>query len=339
MSDNKGASLSDEAWRDGIKQRWREINEALQRGDGSVAKEMAAIKDAVDFVSQWEHLSDDIAAAEELEMTEEKKTITEQREKLEQKWQEQQKESHHYNLRNVIVEIRAGTGGEEAALFAADLYRMYQRFAARRGWRTEVLSLQDTENQGIREVVMLLKGADVFAHMRHESGTHRVQRVPKTESSGRIHTSAATVAVLPEAQESDIAIDPQELRIDTYRASGPGGQSVNKTDSAVRVTHLPTGLVVQCQDEKSQHRNKARALKVLRARLFDRQQQQEAAARSEQRMTQIGSGDRSERIRTYNFPQNRVTDHRIGLTMRQLDKILAGEGLEDIINQLKNHAS
>ena len=339
MSDDKGASLSDEAWRDGIKQRWQEINEALQRGDGSVAKEMAAIKDAVDFVSQWEHLSDDIAAAEELEMTEEKKTITAQREKLEQKWQEQQKESHHYNLRNVIVEIRAGTGGEEAALFAADLYRMYQRFAARRGWRTEVLSLQDTENQGIREVVMLLKGADVFAHMRHESGTHRVQRVPKTESSGRIHTSAATVAVLPEAQESDIAIDPQELRIDTYRASGPGGQSVNKTDSAVRVTHLPTGLVVQCQDEKSQHRNKARALKVLRARLFDRQQQQEAAARSEQRMTQIGSGDRSERIRTYNFPQNRVTDHRIGLTIRQLDKILAGEGLENIINQLKQQAS
>ena len=339
MSDDKGASLSDEAWRDGIKQRWQEINEALQRGDGSVAKEMAAIKDAVDFVSQWEHLSDDIAAAEELEMTEEKKTITAQREKLEQKWQEQQKQSHHYNLRNVIVEIRAGTGGEEAALFAADLYRMYQRFAARRGWRTEVLSLQDTENQGIREVVMLLKGADVFVHMRHESGTHRVQRVPKTESSGRIHTSAATVAVLPEAQESDIAIDPQELRIDTYRASGPGGQSVNKTDSAVRVTHLPTGLVVQCQDEKSQHRNKARALKVLRARLFDRQQQQEAAARSEQRMTQIGSGDRSERIRTYNFPQNRVTDHRIGLTMRQLDKILAGEGLEDIMNRLKNHAS
>ena len=339
MSDDKGASLSDEAWRDGIKQRWQEINEALQRGDGSVAKEMAAIKDAVDFVSQWEHLSDDIAAAEELEMTEEKKTITAQREKLEQKWQEQQKESHHYNLRNVIVEIRAGTGGEEAALFAADLYRMYQRFAARRGWRTEVLSLQDTENQGIREVVMLLKGADVFAHMRHESGTHRVQRVPKTESSGRIHTSAATVAVLPEAQESDIAIDAQELRIDTYRASGPGGQSVNKTDSAVRVTHLPTGLVVQCQDEKSQHRNKARALKVLRARLFDRQQQQEAAARSEQRMTQIGSGDRSERIRTYNFPQNRVTDHRIGLTMRQLDKILAGEGLENIINQLKQQAS
>lgn len=339
MSDDKGASLSDEAWRDGIKQRWQEINEALQRGDGSVAKEMAAIKDAVDFVSQWEHLSDDIAAAEELEMTEEKKTITAQREKLEQKWQEQQKQSHHYNLRNVIVEIRAGTGGEEAALFAADLYRMYQRFAARRGWRTEVLSLQDTENQGIREVVMLLKGADVFAHMRHESGTHRVQRVPKTESSGRIHTSAATVAVLPEAQESDIAIDPQELRIDTYRASGPGGQSVNKTDSAVRVTHLPTGLVVQCQDEKSQHRNKARALKVLRARLFDRQQQQEAAARSEQRMTQIGSGDRSERIRTYNFPQNRVTDHRIGLTMRQLDKILQGEGLENIINQLKQQAS
>ena len=339
MSDDKGASLSDEAWRDGIKQRWREINEALQRGDGSVAKEMADIKDAVDFVSQWENLSDDIAAAEELEMTEEKKTITEQREKLEQKWQEQQKQSHHYNLRNVIVEIRAGTGGEEAALFAADLYRMYQRFAARRGWRTEVLSLQDTENQGIREVVMLLKGADVFAHMRHESGTHRVQRVPKTESSGRIHTSAATVAVLPEAQESDIAIDAQELRIDTYRASGPGGQSVNKTDSAVRVTHLPTGLVVQCQDEKSQHRNKARALKVLRARLFDRQQQQEAAARSEQRMTQIGSGDRSERIRTYNFPQNRVTDHRIGLTMHQLDKILAGEGLEAIMNRLKHHAS
>lgn len=339
MSDERGASLSDGAWRDGIKQRWQEINEALQRGDGSVAKEMAAIKDAVDFVLQWEHLSDDITAAEELEMTEEREKLVAKREALEQQWRQQQSESHHYNFRNVIVEIRAGTGGEEAALFAADLYRMYQRFAARRGWRSEVLSLQDTENQGIREVVMLLKGADVFVDMRHESGTHRVQRVPKTESSGRIHTSAATVAVLPEAQESDIAIDPQELRIDTYRASGPGGQSVNKTDSAVRVTHLPTGLVVQCQDEKSQHRNKARALKVLRARLFDRQQQEEAAARSEQRMTQIGSGDRSERIRTYNFPQNRVTDHRIGLTIRQLDKILEGEGLEAIMNQLKQQAS
>jgi peptide chain release factor 1 len=236
--------------------------------------------------------------------------------------------------RNAIVEIRAGTGGEEAALFAADLFRMYQRYAALKGWRFEILDLSETGLGGFKEASASINGRDVFARLKFESGVHRVQRVPETEASGRIHTSAATVAVLPEAEEVDVRIDEKDLRIDVFRASGPGGQSVNTTDSAVRITHLPTGLVVIQQDEKSQHKNKAKALKVLRARLYEMERRAREAARAAERKSQVGSGDRSERIRTYNFPQGRVTDHRINLTLYKLDKVLSGEALDEIIDAL-----
>ncbi|HEV8678222.1 MAG TPA: peptide chain release factor 1 [Stellaceae bacterium] len=236
--------------------------------------------------------------------------------------------------RNAILEIRAGTGGEEAALFAANLFRMYQRYAALRGWRFELLDLSETGLGGCKEAVASITGRDVFARLKYESGVHRVQRVPETEASGRIHTSAATVAVLPEAEEVDVTIDDKDLRIDVFRASGPGGQSVNTTDSAVRITHLPTGLVVIQQDEKSQHKNKARAMKVLRARLYEMEREALAATRAADRKSQVGSGDRSERIRTYNFPQGRVTDHRINLTLYKIDKVMSGEALDEIIDAL-----
>ncbi len=236
--------------------------------------------------------------------------------------------------RNSILEVRAGTGGEEAALFAAALFRMYQRYAALKGWRFEILDLSETGLGGFKEASALISGRDVFARLKFESGVHRVQRVPETEAAGRIHTSAATVAVLPEAEEVDVRIDDKELRIDVFRASGPGGQSVNTTDSAVRITHLPTGLVVIQQDEKSQHKNKAKALKVLRSRLYEMQRQARDNARAADRKSQVGSGDRSERIRTYNFPQGRVTDHRINLTLYKIDKVMSGEALDEIIGAI-----
>ena len=236
--------------------------------------------------------------------------------------------------KNAIMEIRAGTGGDEATLFAADLFRMYSKYADLRGWKLEMLSSHGTEVGGFKEVVFSITGTDVFAHLRYESGVHRVQRVPVTESSGRIHTSAVTVAVLPEAEEADIEIKPEDLRIDVFRSSGPGGQSVNTTDSAVRITHVPTGVVVTCQDEKSQHKNKAKALRVLRARLLEAREEKVEAERAEFRRSQIGSGDRSERIRTYNFPQNRVTDHRVNLTLYKLEEILLG-ALETVVETLQ----
>jgi peptide chain release factor 1 len=234
--------------------------------------------------------------------------------------------------RNAILEVRAGTGGEEAALFAAELFRMYQRYSAFRGWRFELLTLSETGLGGLKEASALISGSNVFARLKFESGVHRVQRVPETEAAGRIHTSAATVAVLPEAEEVDVRIDEKDLRIDVFRASGPGGQSVNTTDSAVRITHLPTGLVVIQQDEKSQHKNKSKALKVLRSRLYEMKRTRRDNMRAAERRSQVGTGDRSERIRTYNFPQGRVTDHRVNLTLHKIDKVMSGEALDEIID-------
>jgi peptide chain release factor 1 len=236
--------------------------------------------------------------------------------------------------RDTIVEVRAGTGGDEAALFASDLYRMYSRYAERRGWTVETVSLSEGNVGGVKEVVFKTRGDGAYGRLRHESGVHRVQRVPATEAQGRIHTSAATAAVLPEAEEVDVDIDEKDLKIDVFRSSGPGGQSVNTTDSAVRITHVPTGLVVQCQDQKSQLQNKVKAMEVLRARLLDRMVAEQEAERSRERRSMVGTGDRSAKIRTYNFPQNRVTDHRINLTVHQLDEILDG-GLDEVVDALK----
>ncbi len=241
------------------------------------------------------------------------------------------------DAKDVILEIRAGTGGDEAGLFAADLFRMYTRYAEEKGWSVEVLSVNETGIGGFKEVIAGVKGRGAYSRFKFESGVHRVQRVPETEASGRIHTSAVTVAVLPEAEEVDVSIDPQDLRIDTYRASGAGGQHVNKTESAVRITHIPTGIIVSCQDEKSQHKNKAKALRVLRSRILQKFQDDQNQAIASERRSQVGSGDRSERIRTYNYPQGRVTDHRINLTLHKLPQILEGN-IDELIDELTTQA-
>ena len=238
------------------------------------------------------------------------------------------------DAKNAIIEIRAGTGGDEAALFAMDLLEMYQRYAEIKGWTFEILQKTETDIGGIKDLSASISGKDVFSRLKFESGVHRVQRVPETETQGRVHTSAATVAVLPEAEEVDVEIDDKDLRIDTYRASGAGGQHVNKTDSAVRITHLPTGVVVQQQDEKSQHKNRAKAFKILRARLYDLEREKIASERAKDRKSQVGSGDRSERIRTYNFPQGRVTDHRITLTLYKLEQVIRGGALDEVVEPL-----
>ncbi|MCK5676674.1 MAG: peptide chain release factor 1 [Verrucomicrobia bacterium] len=238
--------------------------------------------------------------------------------------------------RNVIMEIRAGTGGDEAGIFCGDLYRMYTRYFDTKGWKHRVMDVSPSEAGGYKEVSFSVEGEDVYKVLKHEGGTHRVQRVPQTETQGRVHTSAATVAVLAEAEEVDIEVRTEDLRIDTYRAQGAGGQHVNTTDSAIRITHIPTGVVVQCQDERSQHKNKAAAMKVLRARLFDDQQHKKAEAEASERKSMVGSGDRSEKIRTYNFPQNRLTDHRIGLTIYKLDRVMEGD-LEETLTALYEH--
>ncbi|MFP4194421.1 MAG: peptide chain release factor 1 [Desulfobacterales bacterium] len=260
-------------------------------------------------------------------------SLKQRQDELEQELKKQLVPKDPNDEKNVFLEIRAGTGGEEASLFAGDLFRMYSRYAESKGWKIELIDAHWTDSGGFKEVIAMVNGRGAYSHLKYESGTHRVQRVPSTEAQGRIHTSAVTVAVLPEAEDVEINIDPNDIEVDVFRSSGPGGQSVNTTDSAVRLTHLPSGLVVTCQDEKSQHKNKAKAMKVLRARLYDIELQQQNEKIIQERRNQVGSGDRSERIRTYNFPQGRVTDHRIGLTLYKLEQVLQG-GLDEIINEL-----
>ncbi|MFZ5649201.1 MAG: peptide chain release factor 1 [Bacillota bacterium] len=290
-------------------------------------KTLDGIKDAREMLE--EKLDPDFREMVELELEE----LTGKKETLENKLRILLLPKDPNDEKNVLVEIRAGTGGEEAALFASDLFKMYTRYAERQGWKTEIMNTNFTDLGGFKEVIFMVEGKGAFSRLKFESGVHRVQRVPTTESGGRIHTSASTVAVLPEAEEVDVDINPNDIRIDLFCSTGPGGQSVNTTQSAVRITHLPTGLVVSCQDEKSQHKNKDRAMRVLRARLLDRAQQEQKDRIASTRKSQVGSGDRSERIRTYNFPQNRVTDHRIGLTSHRLPEILMGD-LDEIIEAL-----
>src|SRR6201990_3031071 len=333
---------------DQIVARHAELQAALSGGNLDSQKFVAASKEYADLgplveaVNEWrkaeQELKDTEALAADPDMRamaeEEALNLKKRLPELEQTVKKMLLPKDAADEKNAILEIRAGTGGDEAALFAADLFRMYQRYAAEHRWKFEIMELSDTGIGGYKEAIATVSGKGVFARLKFESGVHRVQRVPATEPSGRIHTSAATVAVLPEAEEFDIKIDEKDLRIDVFRASGPGGQSVNTTDSAVRITHIPTGLVVIQQDEKSQHKNKARALKVLRSRLYDRERQARDSARAAERKSQVGSGDRSERIRTYNFPQGRVTDHRINLTLYKIEKVMSGEALDEIIDAI-----
>ena len=308
----------------------------------AASKEYAELGPLVEAANAWrkaeEELKDTEAMAADPDMKamaeEEAMALKKRLPELEQAVKKMLLPKDAADEKNAILEIRAGTGGEEAALFAADLFRMYQRYAAERRWKFEIMELSDTGIGGYKEAIATISGKGVFARLKFESGVHRVQRVPATEASGRIHTSAATVAVLPEAEDVDIKIDEKDLRIDVFRASGPGGQSVNTTDSAVRITHIPTGVVVSQQDEKSQHKNRAKAMKILRARLYDAERKRLDDQRSATRKGQVGSGDRSERIRTYNFPQSRVTDHRINLTLYSLDQVLEGRGLDELIDAL-----
>ncbi len=314
-----------------------------------VMQEYSHVKETVDLYNEYKVLLGEIEDAKTLieeesdpemrEMAKEELAGLEtESDKLEQKIKLLLVPKDPMDGKNIIMEIRAGTGGDEAALFAADLYRMYSRFAEANNWKTEVMSTNEIGIGGFKEIAFSISGKEVYGTLRYESGVHRVQRVPATESGGRVHTSAVTVAVLPEAEETDIQIKNEELKIDVYRSSGPGGQSVNTTDSAVRITHIPTGLVVTCQDEKSQIKNKAKAFRVLRARLYEAEAEKKAKERSENRKSQVGSGDRSERIRTYNYPQNRVTDHRINLTLYKLEYIMQGD-MNEIVDGLKFSAS
>src|SRR5262247_653456 len=307
------------------------------------AKTLSELEPLVQKFREYKGIEEDIKGAEELvngndaEMRElareELKTLEGRRDALLQELKILLIPKDPNDEKNVILEIRAGAGGDEAALFASDLFRMYGRYAERRGWKLELLSISRSEGGGLKEGIARVSGDRVWSRLKHERGVHRVQRVPETEAQGRIHTSTVTVAVLPEAEEVDVKIEPKELRIDVFRASGPGGQSVNTTDSAVRVTHLPTGLVVQCQDEKSQHKNKARALTILRSRLLEAELARQADERASERRSQVGSGERSEKIRTYNYPQSRVTDHRAGVTVHRLESIVEGDldGLLDAV--------
>lgn len=338
-----------------IEERYAELEKLLsdpktleQREEWlKMSKEMAAIAQIVELSRRLKQVDREISDAEEMLRDSEEAELNDylkaeadelkqEKEKLEETLREQLLPKNPYDDKNVFIEIRAGTGGEEAALFAADLLKMYSRYAERSGFKADIVDAHETDIGGYKEVILGVEGRGAYSRLKYESGVHRVQRIPSTESGGRIHTSAATVAVLPEGEEIEVEINPQDLRIDTFCATGPGGQSVNTTQSAVRITHLPTGVVVSCQDEKSQFQNKDKALRILRSRLLDKFISEQNAELAQARKTMVGSGDRSERIRTYNFPQNRVTDHRIGLTLHKMDLILAGD-LDDIINELADN--
>jgi peptide chain release factor 1 len=336
-----------------IKQRHQEINEMLSDPDifkdqnkfRGLAKEQSDLAEIAEKYDEYDKVIKQISGAETIVENETDRELIELAEtEIENLRKQQEKIEQDLKLllipkdpedeKNAIVEIRAGTGGDEACLFAGDLYRMYTKYAEQQNWKIEILNWHPQEIGGFKEISFLVSGANTYGKLKFEGGVHRVQRVPLTEASGRIHTSAASVAVLPEAEEVDVTIDPNDLRVDVFRSSGPGGQSVNTTDSAVRITHIPSGMVVTCQDEKSQHKNKAKALKVLRARLYEQKKEQEQAKLTESRRSMVSTGDRSAKIRTFNFPQNRVTDHRINLTLYKLDKILEGD-LDDLIEQLQ----
>lgn len=333
--------------------RHEELESLLGTGEGidgetfvKLSKELAGLKDVVHAIQAYQAAQREMADAEvmsedaslDAEMRsmaqEEYYAVKEKLPELEKQLKILLLPKNEVDEKNAILEVRAGTGGEEAALFAAELFRMYEHYASEQGWKFEILSLNDTGIGGYKEASASIIGKSVFERLKFESGVHRVQRVPETESGGRVHTSAATVAVLPEAEEVDLVIDDKDLKIDVYRASGAGGQHVNKTESAVRITHLPTGFVVACQDERSQFKNKDRAMKILRSRIYDVQQAALANERAADRKSQVGSGDRSERIRTYNFPQGRVTDHRINLTLYKIDQVMQGTALGEIIDAL-----
>jgi peptide chain release factor 1 len=309
-----------------------------------MSKEIAALSPVVDLYRRYKEVNREIFEAEEMigdteeaDMTDflqtELSSLIQEKESIEEELNKLLLPKDPYDDKNVFIEIRAGTGGEEAALFAADLLKMYSRYAERNNFKAEIVDSHPTDIGGFKEVILGVEGKGAYSRLKYESGVHRVQRIPTTESGGRIHTSAATVAVLPEVEEVEVEVNPQDLRIDTFCATGPGGQSVNTTQSAVRITHIPSGVVVSCQDEKSQLQNKEKALRILRSRLLDKYISEQNAELAQTRKTMVGSGDRSERIRTYNFPQNRVTDHRIGLTLHKLDLILAGD-LDDIVEHL-----
>lgn len=339
------ASLED------VVDRFREVEGLLsdpaiisdQKRYRELTKEHADLSEVVTVYGNYKQLCSDIEGNRELlqdsdpEMKELAKAELPELEERQAQLEEQLKllmlPKDPNDDKNIILEIRAGTGGDEAALFAADLFRMYSRYADRHRWKVELMSASETDGGGFKEVVALISGERVYSRLKFESGTHRVQRVPETETQGRIHTSACTVAVLPEAEDVDIELNPADIRTDLYRASGAGGQHVNKTESAVRLTHIPTGVVVACQDEKSQHKNKAKAMKVLKSRIYDQMQAEQNAAMAADRKNQVGSGDRSERIRTYNYPQGRCTDHRIGLTLYKLDAIMQGD-VDEVIDAL-----
>ncbi len=336
MSDLSDRLSEIEARARALEERLSDPALASQPGEyAKVGKQLGALRPVLEAARRWRQTVSELEDARLLlhesdpELRElassEVERLGAEREALESRIKELLLPKDPNDDKDVILEIRAGTGGDEAALFAADLFRMYSRYAEAMGWKVEPLSVSEGAAGGSKEVIASIGGDRVWSRMKYERGVHRVQRVPATESAGRIHTSTATVAVLPEAEEVDVQIDPKDLRIDVFRSSGPGGQSVNTTDSAVRITHIPTGEVVQCQDEKSQHKNKARALKILRARLLEAEQERQAAARASEKKSQVGTGDRSEKIRTYNFPQSRITDHRVGVTVHRLAEVLEGD--------------